>query len=96
MNECKHGNVDFTCKLCAHEQAAEVFREHTAEVFDTDTLALLIDPQFTGTVTYHGIPVEELIAAARAVVNAYQEEIPGVGEMTTDVIERLRAALEAK
>lgn len=35
----------------------------------------------------------ELVAAARAVVETYQEEIPGVGEMTTDVIERLRKAL---
>lgn len=35
----------------------------------------------------------ELIAAARAVVDAYHEEIPGVGEMTTAEIDRLRAAL---
>jgi hypothetical protein len=35
----------------------------------------------------------ELIAAARAVVDSYQEEIPGVGEITTKAIERLRKAL---
>lgn len=35
----------------------------------------------------------ELVAAARAVVESYQEEIPGVGAMATDVIERLRKAL---
>lgn len=35
----------------------------------------------------------ELIAAARAVVDAYYEEIPGVGSMSTEEIERLRRAL---
>lgn len=35
----------------------------------------------------------ELVAAARAVVESYAEEIPGTGAIATDVIDRLRKAL---
>ena len=37
----------------------------------------------------------ELASAARAVVESYEEEIPGVGEIATDAIDRLRKALDA-
>lgn len=36
---------------------------------------------------------DELVAAARAVVESYQEEIPGTGTMGTEEIDRLRKAL---
>lgn len=55
--------------------------------------AALRSPTLTGVVTYKGVSVDELIAAARIVVDTYQEEIPGVGEMTTEAIDRLRGAL---
>lgn len=66
-------------------------------VFEKDTtprwFAALRSPTLTGVVTYKGVSVDELIAAARIVVDTYQEEIPGVGEMTTEAIDRLRGAL---
>jgi hypothetical protein len=37
----------------------------------------------------------ELICASRAVVDAFEEEIPGIGAMPTKAIERLRKACES-
>lgn len=51
------------------------------------------DEQLPEQPVYLCSDVEELVAAARAVVDAYQEEIPGVGEMSTEAIDRLRRAL---
>lgn len=35
----------------------------------------------------------EIVAAARAVVDSFEEEIPGLGAMPTQFIDRLRKAL---